>query len=253
MRHMPYDGRHPPSSPMPSKSLIAKIIILSWLSEVSNPSRYTLKASGSAVWYFICLLVPVQSAVGGVRHILHRNHDHPLDHVSPGNSRFARTTPPAHGIQRPARLPARSGTVRYLARPVSILIGIFLALLFSSQWMTFALFLNKGGGDTFLDPILGKPLSFYFFTLPVLDVVGGWIMTLAVIVMIPAVLLSVADGAGKFRGISIALSLLLAAIAFQTFLERYALLLEDHNLFSGINYVGDKIVAPGLHSPPPRC
>ena len=42
------------------------------------------------------------------------------------------------------------------------------------------------------------------------------------------------------------LGFLVAAVAFQTFVSRYSLLLEEHTLFAGLNYVDDKIIAPGL-------
>ena len=64
--------------------------------------------------------------------------------------------------------------------------------------------------------------------------------------MLAAMLLAVTDASAKFRGVSIALAFLLAVIALQTFISRYTLLTEGHALFSGINYVGDKILAPGL-------
>jgi uncharacterized protein len=146
---------------------------------------------------------------------------------------------------RPVYLPGLD-TVRSLSRPVAALIGVFLGLGFSSEWMTFALYLNRAGGDTNPDPIFGKPLSFYFFTLPTLEVIAGWLMTVAVIGMLAAMLLSVADAGGRFRGVSIGLATVLGAVALQSFLARYNLILEDHSLFTGINYVSDKIVAPGL-------
>src|SRR2546426_1326228 len=57
---------------------------------------------------------------------------------------------------------------------------------------------------------------------------------------------SITDMTARFHGVSVALSLVLAAIACQTFLGRYGLLLKDHSLFSGISYVDDKILVPGL-------
>ncbi len=136
--------------------------------------------------------------------------------------------------------------VRSLARPVSVLIGVFLGLVFSSEWMTFALYLNRPAADAVADPIFGHSVSFYLFTLPMLDVVGGWVLALSVIVMLPAMILSVADSTAKFRGISIGLAFLLAAVAVQTYISRFKLLLDDHSLFSGVSYVDDKVLAPAL-------
>jgi uncharacterized protein len=147
---------------------------------------------------------------------------------------------------RPVYLPGLD-LVRRLVRPVAGLAGAFLGVVFSAQWITFALYFNRAAGaDASLDPIFGKPLPFYFFTLPMLDVIGGWLVAMAVLVMLAAMLLTMADASAKFRGLSIAMSFLLLAIAFQTFIARYRLLLDDHALITGVNYVGDRIVAPAL-------
>src|SRR2546427_2325660 len=112
------------------------------------------------------------------------------------------------------------GNLKNLARPVAVLIGLFLGLAFSADWTAFALFFNRPAPTGVADPIFGRPLSFFLFTLT--------------------------DMTARFHGVSVALSLVLAAIACQTFLGRYGLLLKDHSLFSGISYVDDKILVPGL-------
>ena len=38
----------------------------------------------------------------------------------------------------------------------------------------------RRGGD--VDPIFGRPLTFYLFTLPAWQLIAGWLMTLAVVV-----------------------------------------------------------------------
>ena len=136
--------------------------------------------------------------------------------------------------------------VRRLAWPVAILLGVFLALGFSSQWETFALYQNRPAADASADPVFARPLAFFLFTLPVMDLTANWLLTLAVIVFLAAMILSVADSSARFRGISIALGFLLATIAVQILVSRYKLVLEDHSLFSGVNYVGHKVLVPGL-------
>src|SRR5215831_13930390 len=166
---------------------------------------------------------------------------------------FSLIVPPSRGPRRPLMelngrpvfLPGLD-TVRKLVRPAAALAGLLIGLAFSSEWMTFARYFNRPETPGPADPIFGKTLSFFLFTLPMLEVVGGWLLAIAVLVMIPAMLLSAADATARFRGVSIGLAFLLAVIAFQTFVSRYSLLTEDHTLFSGINYVGDKILVPGL-------
>jgi len=138
------------------------------------------------------------------------------------------------------------GNLKNLARPVAVLIGLFLGLAFSADWTAFALFFNRPAPTGVADPIFGRPLSFFLFTLPVLDSIATWLMAVSIAVLLAAVALSVTDMTARFHGVSVALSLVLAAIACQTFLGRYGLLLKDHSLFSGISYVDDKILVPGL-------
>ena len=50
----------------------------------------------------------------------------------------------------------------------------------------------------------------------------------------------------SFRGVSLALCVLMVAAAFQIFVGRYTLLVEEHGLFTGVRYVDQNIVIPGL-------
>jgi uncharacterized membrane protein (UPF0182 family) len=52
-------------------------------------------------------------------------------------------------------------TLKQLAMPVSIVVGAFFGIAFSSDWNTFALFLNRTATPTIVDPIFGRPISFY--------------------------------------------------------------------------------------------
>jgi uncharacterized membrane protein (UPF0182 family) len=246
MRPLPYDGeifKTPPPRSLILKLVLLLILVIAafqsvsiyveslWFGSLGFESVYWYQIKAQSITFAVFTLVTMLFLWVLFRLVIPSSHGprRPLMELN----------------GRPVYLPGLD-TVRNLARPVSALIGVFLGLGFSSEWMTFALYLNRAGGDTNPDPIFAKPLSFYFFTLPMLGVIAGWFMTVAVIVMFAAMLLSVADSSGRFRGISIGLGIVLGAIAFQTFLARYDLILEDHNLFSGINYVSDKIVAPGL-------
>jgi hypothetical protein len=139
-----------------------------------------------------------------------------------------------------------SATLKRLALPVAIILGIFFGLTFSSNWSTFALFANRTATVAALDPIFGQPLSFYLFTLPVLEALGGWFLAICVIALIASVLLSVTDMMASFRGVSLALCLLLVAAAFRIYVGRYGLLAQEHSLFTGVRYVDQNIIIPGL-------
>src|SRR5947208_2771746 len=73
-----------------------------------------------------------------------------------------------------------------------------------------------------------------------------WFLAISVIGILAAILLSVADMSARFKGVSIALGILLAAIALQTYISRFSLLFEEDSLFSGVRYVDANIVIPGL-------
>src|SRR5438093_280682 len=137
-------------------------------------------------------------------------------------------------------------TLKRVASPVAAVIGIFFGLSFSSDWSTYAQFINRVPTPSTSDPIFGRPLSFYLFTLPALEGVVGWLLAISVIVLVAAILMSVTDMTASFKGVSIALVFLLLAIAAETYVGRYALLFEQNNLFTGVRYVDDKIVVPGL-------
>src|SRR5262245_40404928 len=139
-----------------------------------------------------------------------------------------------------------SDTLKRLALPTAIVIGLFFGLVFSADWNTFALFANRSATPSLVDPVFGHELSFYFFTLPVLELAAGWLLAVSIIGFIASVLLAVTDMLATFKGVSFGLSLLLIAIAFQTYVARYTMLVAEHSLFTGVRYVDANIIIPGL-------
>src|SRR5207253_3081743 len=137
-------------------------------------------------------------------------------------------------------------TLKRLASPAAAVVGVFFGLSFSSDWNTYALFINSAPTPSMSDPIFGRPISFYLFTLPVLESVADWFLAISVIGILAAILLSVTDMTARFKGVSIALGILLTAIALQTYISRFSLLFEENSLFSGVRYVDANIVIPGL-------
>ena len=137
-------------------------------------------------------------------------------------------------------------TLKRIAAPAAILIGVFFGLSLSADWNIFTLFINNVPVSSVSDPIFGRPLSFYLFTLPVLESMSNWFLTVSVIGLIAAIILSLTDMSARFRGISIALGILLCAVALQTYVSRYSMLFDENTLFSGVRYVDHNIVIPGL-------
>ena len=52
-----------------------------------------------------------------------------------------------------------------------------------TEWQTLALYWYAPRTG-FIDPIFGKPLNFYLFTLPAWELVSGWLLVLAILVAI---------------------------------------------------------------------
>jgi uncharacterized protein len=162
--------------------------------------------------------------------------------VTPGSSQIRRSFVEFAGEK--LTIPP-SADIKVLIKPASIILGIFVGLSFSGDWRKYVLFLNSAASGV-QDPILGKPLSFYLFTLPVWESVAAWALTIAVLTLLAAIVLAMTDATAKFRGISLALTLLLFAVAGQTFIHRYMLLLQPHSLITGISYVEANVILPGL-------
>lgn len=142
--------------------------------------------------------------------------------------------------------PPSVNSVKPLALWVAIVGGIFVGLVLSSQWETLALYLNQPEAAGVTDPIYGKTVGFYLFTVPALGWVSAWLTLVAVVVVFASIASFVTGLTSTLRGISMAVSLGMIAVASHTFLARYSLLLADHELFSGMTYVDDHVIGVGL-------
>src|SRR5581483_2019723 len=67
-----------------------------------------------------------------------------------------------------------------------------------SDWPTFAAYWHQShlAGEV-ADPILGRPLGFYFFTLPVWQIVAGWLMTMAILMCVATVFSALISGGSR--------------------------------------------------------
>ena len=78
----------------------------------------------------------------------------------------------------------------------SLIIAVITGGTMAAQWQTLALWwYAPQTAGAMADPIFGKPLGFYLFTLPAWQLIVGWLLTLSVIAcLLAAVFLVVAGG-----------------------------------------------------------
>jgi uncharacterized membrane protein (UPF0182 family) len=84
--------------------------------------------------------------------------------------------------------------------PASLVIGAFSGMFGWGSWDTFLRFRHQQPfGEA--DPIFGRDIGFYFFTLPVLDIAAGLLFALSAVSLIGAAAVYVVRSAGKDGGV----------------------------------------------------
>jgi uncharacterized membrane protein (UPF0182 family) len=142
----------------------------------------------------------------------------------------------------------------------AIVISLATAASLMADWPKFALYWyqpHQPGGLT--DPIFGRPLGFYLFSLPVWQSVSGWLLLLAVLVCAISVVFVLVSGGAQlverrfdhagplpWRSVSIGAAFLLLSIALRVYIGRLELLLEDHTIFGGVTYTDAHILIGGM-------
>ncbi len=158
----------------------------------------------------------------------------------------------------PLRLPVEP-VMRLIAIGGSLAISAITGAGMMAEWPTLALFwyAPHSMGST-VDPIFGKPLNFFLFSLPGWQLIAGWLLTLAFLgCVIAIVFILITGGAGAFakrrsyltlpwRGLSITFAFLLLILAARVYLDRFEVLVEDHTIFSGATYTDTHITLGGM-------
>jgi hypothetical protein len=173
-----------------------------------------------------------------------------------------RDLPSGHTILiggQPLRLPVEP-VLRLIALGLSLAIAAATAAGMMLEWPTIALFWyapRTVGG--FVDPVFGKPLDFFLFTLPAWQLVVGWLLTLAIITCVLAVFFMLITGgtrafAGRrssyvtlpWHGLSITFAVLLLVLAIRVYLGRFERLFDSHTIFGGVTYSDAHVMLPGM-------
>ena len=160
---------------------------------------------------------------------------------------------------QPLKLPTER-ILRLIVLLVSLVVAAATGAGMMAEWPTFALYWyapSATGG--LVDPIFGKPLHFYLFTLPAWQLITGWGLTLGVIACVVAVSFIFLTGstralAGRrassipspWRGFSVAFAFLLLVLAMRVYLSRFEALFEDHTIFGGVTYTDAHVTLTGL-------
>ena len=160
---------------------------------------------------------------------------------------------------RPLDLPV-ARFLRSAALIAALLVSIVTGFAMQAQWPTLALYWHApvATGGT-VDPIFGRPLGFYLFTLPAWELVAGWLLTLAVLVAILAVLFLLAASGGRLRsnlpsvstspmlrGAFAAAGFLLLTLSLREYVSRFDLLFVQHTIFSGVTYTDAHVTLRGM-------
>ena len=150
--------------------------------------------------------------------------------------------------------------LRVVAFCAALLIAGVTGTTMMEEWPTLALFsYAPPDAGSAADPIFGKPIGFFLFTLPAWHLIVNWLLTLSVITTALAVLfLLVTSGAraldkrrsiygsSHWRGLSITTSFLLLILAINIYVDRFDRLLEHHTIFEGVTYTDAHVVLTGL-------
>jgi uncharacterized protein len=168
--------------------------------------------------------------------------------------------PSGHTIfigQQPVKLPVEP-VLRLIALGISLAIAAATGAGMIVEWPTLALFYyapHAAGGA--MDPIFGKPLNFFLFVLPALQLIAGWLLTLTVITCALAAFFILITGGTRvlarrssvtlpWRGFSIAFAFLLLVVAILAYLGRFERLFEDHTIFGGVTYTDAHVTLTGM-------
>jgi uncharacterized membrane protein (UPF0182 family) len=142
---------------------------------------------------------------------------------------------------------------------VSGLFGLIFGLGVKEDWQKFALYWHQPATSA-VDPLFGKTLGFYLFSLPLYVAVNNWLLGVTFIILCAALAYSLLglpqrvlkpsvrwSSGAAFRGVCCALTLFLIVLSWRTYLTRFPFLWDDHQTFAGVTYTEAHYVLPALY------
>jgi len=160
---------------------------------------------------------------------------------------------------QPVKLPVEP-VLRLIALGISLAVAAATGAGMMVEWPTLALFwyAPRGMGDV-VDPIFGKPLNFFLFTLPAWQLIAGWLLTLAVMTCVLAFFFILITGGTRmltgrrsgyvtlpWRWLSITFAFLLLTFAMRAYVDRFERLFDDHTIFGGVTYTDAHVTLTGM-------
>jgi uncharacterized protein len=140
---------------------------------------------------------------------------------------------------------------------VPIFIGWFAGLSLNNTWLKFLYYVN-GVDSGYSDPIFGKDVSFYLFTLPAYEIISSVLMFILLASLAIAALNYILKGAvfvtpkgiaserAASAHLSVIGSLIFLVLAFKTYTGMHAILHSSHGHVAGATYTDVHAVIPFL-------
>jgi hypothetical protein len=101
--------------------------------------------------------------------------------------------------ERPVELPIEP-VLRLAGLGVAALVAIATGASMMTEWPTLAQYWYAQPTTGVVDPIFGKSLSFYLFTLPACELIASWLTTTAVMILAVAIFFFVVTGGARALG-----------------------------------------------------
>ncbi|NUO62614.1 MAG: UPF0182 family protein [Gemmatimonadaceae bacterium] len=157
---------------------------------------------------------------------------------------------------------ARSGldrAVRYLSATIAVLVSLVFGLAIAAQWRTILQYWYRTPFGT-VDPVFGRDVGYYIFTLPVIELVTGaaiWLIVLAMLAALPFHLSRAPGRRNRWRPVlgrrgeaqlaALAALLLIVMAVRIHFAGIPGLLFGEHLPLTGASYVDLHVRIPALH------
>ena len=148
--------------------------------------------------------------------------------------------------------------IRPLGWFVAGLFGLIYGFKLKEHWRQLALYWYQPPTATY-DPVFGKSVGFYLFSLPLYDLLCSWLLGVTFIILCAALAYSLLglpqtvlkpsvrwSSGAAFRAVCVALAFFLLLLSWRTYLSRFPYLWQDHPIFSGVTYTEAQYTLPAL-------